>query len=219
VNARAFLLLALLCGGATNVWALDDDESFSNYESIVSELKASAEDYKPVHEEPDWAAVALHGGLGLTATYVNIDIPSFGVTSSGLLKGFEAHIGFNMFTRNARLEAAFRNYAHDGISSSMQADMREIETTLVFLPHLQDKLLLRMGAGISERFIEVQGRTPAGEFHKSSSAPNYSLMLGFERGISKSVAIGPDFSHHAPLDASSFSKSSWDASFRLNATF
>lgn len=219
MNGKAFLLLGLLITSGTYVWAYEDDESFSNYESIVSELKTSAEDTPIVREEIDWDAVAMHGGLGVVASYVNLEMPEMNRSSSGVLKGFEAHFGFNLFKKEARGEAIFRNYAHDGMSNRVAADMRELELRIVFLPVLKDKMLLRMGGGLSQRFVDILIRDPGFETRRSWSTPHYSLLLGFERKVAKTVSLGPDFSHHAPLDASSYSKSSWDASFRLNATF
>lgn len=220
MKKTAFITLAFLAIGTTNVWAFDDDESFTSYDAIISELKTDADAYRPVSETVDWDAVAMHGGLGFTASFVNLEMGNIGVNqASGLLKGFEAHVGFNTFSRKGRIEAAFRNFAHDALSNTVNADMRELEGRIVFLPVLSDKSLLRMGGGLSQRFFDVNARLPGGEVHRSWSTPYYSLILGFERKVAKTVSVGPDFSHHAPLDASSYSKTAWDASFRLNATF
>lgn len=213
MKAFALVILAAL---ATNVWAQEDD-SYTNYDALVNELKSSAEDYTPVSKEPP--PMNLEGGLGITASYVSFEMPGVGVNSSGLLKGFAAHIATSPFGKDVRFEGAFRNFAHDGLSNDTAADMRELEGSVVFLPVLQDKMTLRMGAGLSERFFDVRVRLPGQEVEKSWATPYYSLLLGFERKVAKTVSVGPDLAHHAPLDASSYSKSSWDASFRLNATF
>ena len=211
------IALVFLCGFATNVWAFDEDDSYTNYESLVSELKTSAEGYQPVREEP--APVNLQGGLGIATSYVTVEMPRIGLNSSGLLKGFVAHIATSPLGKDLRFEAAFRNFAHDALSNQAAADLRELEASAVFLPVLSDKMVLRMGAGLSERFFDVRVRQPGQEVRESWATPYYSLLLGFERKVAKTVAVGPDFAHRAPLDASSYSKSSWDASFRLNATF
>lgn len=210
------ILLVILSGLATNVWA-DEDDSYTNYDALVNELKSSAEDYQPMRPAPA-ATLDIQGGLGITASYVSLEMPGI-VNSSGLLKGFVAHVAATPFGKDVRLEAAFRNFAHDGLSNQAAADLRELETSVVFLPVLQDKMNLRMGAGLSERFFDVRVRQTGQEIQKSWATPYYSLMLGFERKVAKTVSVGPDLAHHAPLDASSYSKSSWDASFRLNATF
>lgn len=211
------LILFVVCG-ATNVWA-DDDGSFVNYEAIVNDLKASADQPLPHEEKTQWDDVAIQGGLGLATSYVSFDSPALGQNASGLMKGFEAHVGMNLFSRNARAEATFRNFAQDGINNAVHAGMRELEASVVFLPILQDKTLLRMGGGLSERFLDIQSHVFGRWVQDSSTTPFYSILLGFEHKIAKDVSVGPDFAHHASLDSSSFNKSSWDASFRLNATF
>jgi hypothetical protein len=197
----------------------DEDGSFVNYEAIVNDLKASASESVPPVKDIGWEDVAIHGGLGLATSYVSFDSPTLNEEASGLMKGFEAHVGVNLFSRDARAEATFRNFAQDGINSRVHASMRELEASVIFLPTLADKTLLRMGGGLSERFMDIQSHALGGWVQQSSTTPFYSILLGFERKISKDVSVGPDFAHHASLDSSSFNKSSWDASFRLNATF
>lgn len=217
---RLLTITALALGlHATNVWAQEDEDSFTNYESIVAELKTSADEPVKVETRARPLNLKLQGGLGLTASFVSLELDRLNTKSSGVLKGFEAHIGTEFLTRTARAEAVFRNFAHDALSNNVAADLRELEARLVFLPELAEQSVLRMGAGVSERFIDVRARRSDGEVQTSWATPYYSLLLGFEYKLARNVAVGPDLAHHASLDASSDSKSSWDASFRLNATF
>ena len=209
-------LIAMLFTSGTLVWAIEDD-SYTSYDAIVGDLKASADTptlKAPVREELNWDEVAIQGGLGLTASMITFAGPD-NIRGSGLLKGFEAHAGFNLFSKVARGEAAFRNFGSESVSGSTNAVMREIEARIVFLPVVNDQTVLRMGAGLAGRFLSLHA--PQGAL--SENTPFYSLLLGFERKFAKNLAVGPELSHHAALDASSFDKSSWDASLRLNATF
>lgn len=202
--------------GATNVWAEEQTESFVHYDSIVNELKASADqDLKAEHEETNYIDSGWHGGLAFAGTYVSILVPESEVPASGLLKGFEANGGVSLGYKVARAELAVRNFATDTISNSIQAQVREAEARLVFTPALTDDTVLRMGMGVAERYMHIWTQNSS----YASLTPFYSLMVGCEKRIAPTVSIGPDFSYHSSLDASSFDKSSWDASFRLNATF
>jgi hypothetical protein len=218
MNRKAWLLVALMGAYATNVLA-DDDGSYVNYESIVNELKASAEQDAAPMPAMNWDEVAIHGGLGLTGSYASFGSPSLGRDVTGFLKGFEVHAGVNLFTRDARAEAVFRNFGNESVNNSVRTGLHEFELRLVFLPMLKEGWLMRMGTGLSERYLNVSSRVNGAWREDSSSTPFYSILLGFEHRIAKEVSIGPDFAHRASLDSGSMDKSSWDASFRLNATF
>jgi hypothetical protein len=214
---RLGLGLGLIFFGTTNVLAMDDD-SFANYESIVNDLRASADTAEtPPRLETDWDEVAIHGGLGATLSYVHVQSPFDGATGTGLMKGFEGHVGFNLFTRISRGELLFRNFSPETLSRDMQVDMNEFELRLVFLPRLRDRLLLRMGTGLSARHVNVESRDQSGVISQSHVVS--SILVGLERNIAREVSLGPDVTYRTPIRSGSVEKSSWDASFRLNATF
>ncbi len=212
-NRLPKLLLAAIVFTATNVWA-QDEESFTNYEAIVNELKASA-DYEPPRTEPDlnWDEVALQGGMSIVTSFVNINAPGSG-SGSGMLKGFEAHAGANLFTRQVRGEIAFRTFAPEDLSGGLHVNLRELETRLIFLPVLADKMLLRMGFGFTARYMDLDAKT----FHGSETTPASALILGFEHKLSRAVSVGPDIAYRSAL-SDTFDKSAWDAAIRLNASF
>jgi len=215
VKFQSLLLLMPLLLCATKVVA-DEDDSYSNYDSIVSELRDTAERAGRVQEPVDWDAVALHGAMAVTGSYISVAVPEKGLSGEGLLKGFELQAGFNLFSRLARGEVLFRNFNQDTLSNNLQASFHEFEGRIVFLPVLADRTLLRMGGGLSLRSIDVRS-TEVYRDHELRSY--YSLLVGFEKKIAKTISVGPDFTRHASMDTSSVNKSSWDASFRLNATF
>ena len=195
-----------------------DGDSFTTYDSIVNELKSDADiDLKPKHEKMDWESVAISGSLGVTGALV--DVPNVGGPGnggSGFLKGFEAAIGANTFSKQARAELAFRNYAGEKLSGRIHADMREFEARMIFLPPLRDDTRVRMGMGLSERILNA---TPERGKSVDRSGMYYSLLVGLEHQVSTAVSVGPDLAYRDSLNNRNDRKSSWDASFRLNANF
>ena len=201
---------------ATNVWA-DEDGSYVNYDSIVNELKADAEDVpSPTPDPLGWEEVALHGGMSIATAFLSVTAPN-GATGTGMLKGFEAHAGANLFSRQARAEIAFRSFAPEDFGK-VHVDLREIEARLMFLPVLRDKMLLRMGFGLAARYMDIDGRQGGNTVHSEATTPSSALIIGFEKQLSPAVSVGPDLAYRSAL-TDSFDKSSWDAAIRLNATF
>lgn len=212
------LAIIALVMGSTNVLAEEDDESFVGYDSIVNELKASSEYDEPVTDANAWEDVALHAGAGIVTTYVRLTSPE-GQYGAGLMKGIEAHLGANIFTRQARAELLFRNYAEEPLSSTLAADLKEFELRLVYLPYVQDKMHLRVAGGFSARYMDVSTRTASGTKEHSISTPATALMIGFERKVSPTLSVGPDVTYRSAMVSDTFDKSAWDASINLNATF
>ncbi len=208
--------LALLMG-STNVLAEDDDESYVGFDSLVSELTAKAQDPVPV-DSSDWEDVALHAGVGIVTSYISIRSPE-GEAGAGIMKGIEAHFGANLFSKRLRAEVLFRNYAAESLTSSLTADLKEFELRAVYLPYLRDRMRMRIGAGFSARYMDVDTRTATVSADHSRSTPSASFLLGFERKITSSVAIGPDLTYRSAIVSETYDKSAWDASLNLNATF
>lgn len=217
---RIFVMIAVVLS-STIVRAEEDEESYTSYDSIVAQLQTAADaDDKPVAQDMNWDEVAIHGGAGFTMSYTSVRAPE-GTLGTGVMKGFEAHFGMNLFSRKARMEGLFRNFAQEQLSSNITADCKEFEFRGVFLPAgLPDKMKLRFGMGLAARYMDISSKTQSGRYvtHKAST-PATTFLIGFERKIAPSVAIGPDISYRSALTSDTFDKSSWDASLRLNATF
>jgi len=212
---RLFLVSILML--TTKVLA-QESESYSHYDDIVAELKASAEDpVPPAANRLEWDDVAMHGGIGLASSYTHLIFPMAGgvMETSGLLMGFELHGGMNLFSRVARLEVAFRNFPQKQITPEVAVKAKDYEGRLLFVPQIFTRTSLRMGTGLSLHEVNVSSLD--GTY--SERPWRYSVLLGLERKVAESVSLGPDFSYRAPLASATFEKSSWDASFRLNATF
>jgi hypothetical protein len=215
-NQVSILLIASAAAFTTNVWGTEDG-SYTNYDAIVNELKASADEHE-APQEPDlnWDEVALQGGLSFVVSSPSVSIPSpeGRLTANSLfLKGFEAHVGANLFSKRVRGEVAFRNFVPEDFGSTM-AKLRELQARLMFLPPIQDKNYLRMGFGLSVRNMDVT----IGDYSASTTTPAASLILGFEHKFTHTISVGPDIAYYSPLNDSS-DKSSFDGAIRLNASF
>lgn len=203
---------------STNVWA-DEDGSYTSYDEIVNQLKASADaPSRPAVEVYQWDDVALHGGVGLATSWVSPQTPTGG-PASGLLKGVEFNVGMNLFTRQLRAEGAFSTYTQSELNAENKADLQEFELRLIFMPKIQDNLSLRVGMGLTTRYMTLAALTGNQWQNYSASTPGSLLLLGFERKISQNIALGPDIAYHSAFVSDTFDKTAVNASFHLNATF
>lgn len=213
-----FLTLAMMMSTTYVEAEEDDDSSYVNYDSLVSELKASAEEPAQPAPSTDWEDVAIHLGAGIVTSFVDVTSPE-GINGAGVLKGFEAHAGANLFSKKARAEMLFRNYASEPLSTTLSAHLREFELRLVFIPLVRDKMRIRAGAGFAARYMDLRTRSFGQIRDHSVSTPASTFMVGFERKLTPSVTVGPDLSYRSAVISETFDKSAWDASLRINATF
>ena len=211
VTALGLLFLSL---SSTYIRAEEDGESFVHFESLVTELRQSADAPTTKRQDTSWEEVALHAGAGLTSSLINVTAPS-GDRGTGLLKGLELFIGANLFTRVARAELLFRNYASEPLAPTLRADLREFELRFVYLPYFRDRMRLRLSAGLAARDMDLS--TP-GRRHVMST-PASSFAIGFERQLTPSVAISPGLAYRSAIISETFDKRSVDASVNLHATF
>jgi hypothetical protein len=214
VCLTAFALLS------TNVWA-DNDDSFVSYDAIVDELRASAD--KPDRPEPtthelNWEDVSLHAGVALNTSLVSFHLPD-GVAGSGLFKGLQLIAGMNLFSRKLRAEGAYTMFQHEELDQNMKGDLKEVDLRLVYLPASSKDMTIRVGAGLAARYMDVKTIGARADTTYSAATPSSLLLVGLERRLTPAIAVGPDLSYRSSLVANTFDKSSWDASFRLNATF
>ncbi|MGE4133954.1 MAG: hypothetical protein AB7F86_20120 [Bdellovibrionales bacterium] len=212
-----WMMVSSLLFAAAVSWA-EDEDSYTNYDSIVADLRAAAETPAPVQDDFSWDKVAIQGGLGFATSYVHVQTDE-GFTGSGLMKGISAHLGLNLFTPKARAEIEFRRFGQESMSSNFSGDLKEFELRVVFLPVLQDKMTLRMGTGISARYMNIDTRVDSKWRSHRQSTPSSSLMMGLERKVTKTVSVGPDITYRSALISDTFDKRAWDAALRLNATF
>lgn len=195
------------------------DDSYTSYDDLVSDLRTQADDVSPLTKDPvDWNEVALHGAVGLATSYITVESPD-GITGTGLLKGFEANAGANLFSRKARGEAVFRSFAKESLDNDLYAELRELEGRIVFLPELDRQTTLRMGAGLSFRYMDLSARKFGRWSHYETSTPSSGLLLGLERRVAKTVTVGPDLAYRSAMRKDTFDRSSWNAALRLNAQF
>lgn len=211
-----FSLIVLVAFSATNVWA-EDDGSFTNYDTIVNELKADAEyNPEPVRDELGWDEVAISGGMALATSFISITAPN-GATGGGMLNGFELFTGANLFSKKARGEIGIRSFA-PGEFGRVNVNLRELEARLIFLPVLGERLTMRMGIGLTARYMDIDGQANGVSVRSEATTPASAVILGLERKLSRAISIGPDLAYRSSLTAS-FDKSAWDAAIRLKATF
>lgn len=196
--------------------AQEDPDSFKQYNSIVSDLKSS------LGEQPQDLSLdnrpRLHAGVAIAGSYLSIVTPN-GSRVSGLLKGFEGHIGMDLLSSDMTLEGSLRIYAAEDLSSRLTADMKEADIKLVYNMHMLNQNSLRIGGGFSTRFLSLKGFAYGSDTTVNDTSPSLMLLIGYQKRLSPNLSVGPDLSYRTALSTDSVAKTTVDGTLRMNATF
>jgi hypothetical protein len=193
-------------------------EEDSKFESVVADSKASLIDEKPgAHESDPLESVQLEAGGSLVGSYVTIAAPGL-PGGSVALKGFDFHLGIELFNPHWLTEGSFRSFGSESVAQNFAASLQEFDLKLVYKSDLQKRMQLRFGLGMSARYLKMMD-SRNGYSEINDQTPALVGILGIERMLTSKVSLGPDISYRAPLVQETSERGSIDASLRLNFLF
>lgn len=195
-----------------NSAALVEDEL--DYDSIVSELKASSRTALPTEVDP-FDNIAIYGALGLTSTLLNV-APELGSTKSGLLTGFEAGFGIDLFSSSWQAEGAVRSFNEDRLSSTMKVSLKEFDLKFMHTSPLTNRLKLRIGGGLAARYMRVE----SSESLKSRyTTPASIIDVELKAQVTKILAIRTDISIRNSLISETIDRSAIQGALKMDFQF
>lgn len=214
MKKHTHLVLSLFLGLTLNAYAEDDDAGLG-YDGILNELSSSADEADPDYDP--FNDVMIHGGFGLTSTYVNVAPPT-GSRRSGVLSGFEAAFGIDLFSRNWMAEGGVRSFSSDRIGSNSRAGLREFDLKLIYKGNLSRRLIWRGGLGLAARYLKYSAPDlPAGRMEQTT--PSWIFLTGFDVPLNRTFSVGAEVAMRTPMIQETIDRSAVDAGFRFATHF
>jgi hypothetical protein len=215
----AICLSVFLTFGAFAQEEEEKNNSFTHWDQIVNDLKASIKEETPaVKTSYGMDDLQISAGMDLSFAYLSVSgDPRF--EGSGLLKGVGLSFGIDLFDPEIQAEGSFRNYSSEALSKDLHAEMREFELKLVNSKRFSYGTRLRLGLGIAARSLDLKARTREGTFTKTESSPSAVFTVGFGRTFGRNLFIGPDVSYRTAIAGDDFHQSSLDIHLKANALF
>lgn len=185
-----------------------------DYDSIVSELKASSRTSIPSEVDP-FDSIAIYGALGLTSTLLNV-APELGSSKSGLLTGFEAGFGIDLFTPAWQAEGTVRSFNEDRLSSTMKVSLKEFDLKFMHTSPISNRLKLRIGGGLAARYM----RLDSPETLKSRyTTPASIIDVELKAQVTKILAIRTDISIRNSLISETVDRSAIQGALKMDFQF
>ncbi len=202
----------------TPLKAQTSEESFSNYESIISELNNSNTTKNlPVAHDP-FAEIQIHAGVGFTTSLLSVDSldQRYHV---GFLNGFEAHIGIDLFSPRWMAEGAIRRFSQGELDKTVTALLHEFELKIIYqsVPHQSWHLLY--GLGLAGRFLTLKSSLGQTDLNNQYSTPASLISLGIENLLTRELSLSAVMGYRTALISETVDRSSFDATLKLNAHF
>lgn len=201
-----------------SAWAQSDqDNSFFNYESIVSELSSSKTQSNPSNYDP-FADVRIHAGVGLVSSLISLQTFD-GDRFSGFQNGFEANLGIDLFSPLWMAEGAIRRYSVSELDRSTSSALHEFNLKIIYRTPASRSLKLHFGFGLAARFLELKRKIQNQVQNEEHSTPSSILSIGLESPLSRELSLGVELGYRSAMVRDTIDRSAMDASLKLAAHF
>ncbi len=190
--------------------------NYESYDEIVSKLSAY-EDRKLTDNQAYRSEIRTfsraHIGLGVAQSFFDADATALrsGMQNQG---GLIINLGVDVMNHNWGLEGSYANFGTQNTSNS-QIKLREFTIKGLYKPPLNKTWSLRMGLGVSSRFLDISNP----QTNVSYKTPSGLLLFGLDSYISKFISVGADFSFKTAMINDTIDKNSVDLAFRVDTHF
>lgn len=219
MKTKKLIILVVLILTSHLSWASTEDEEWVSYDSIISELSSSKSSTpNPSASGDPFANVLLHAGVGLATSYVFVS-PQEGPRIYGFLRGMEANLGIDLFSRNWMAEGSVRTFGSEEFRQDQEVSLKEFDLKVVYQNALSRKLGFKFSTGLAARYLNYKFRTPNGFEEQNYSTPSALIGMGLKAHITPMVSVGTGIGYRWALIDETIDESAVDANLRLDAHF
>ncbi len=189
---------------------------YEGYDEIVNKLSAYSK--KDLRDNQAYRSEIrtyskVHLGLGLSQTFFDADAAGFDSrmqNQGGLL----INVGVDVLNQNWGIEGSYSNFGTANNNNS-QIQLKEFSLKGLYKPSINKTWSMRMGLGISSRFLDISNPTT----NESYKTPSALFLFGVESYISQMISVGTDLGFKAAMIDDTIDKNSVDLSFRIDTHF
>ncbi len=221
--------LSLLPSLARAQQAVDMDENYISYDSIVEDLtkrsnnsaearsSANRRYLKSSNNDP-FENVWIHAGVGLVQSAQGLSLPN-GQEAIMSGRGIQATLGIDILNPSIAAEGSMRSFGETEDQAS-KISLKEFDLKLVVKNRslggtTPSKLQLKAAAGLSARYMTVKTLTETFDM----TTPASIVSLGGDLYLSDRLSLGIDISARNAVVSETFDRMSYDGTLRLDTHF
>lgn len=217
----ALLCLSLAPSPSVGSEVVDDEEQLVPFQEIVRELgRAESQAGRSTlrqglrsTESDPFADIWIHSGVGFVQSAQTVTLPN-GSNTNIANRGVQVALGIDLFNPQWAAEGTVRSMT-DEDALNFRAQLQEFDLKLLYRPLFADSSRMRIGAGVSGRYLTLQAQSLTFD----SVTPSSVLTFGADFYLTSQVSLGVDLGYRAALVTDTFDRSSFDGTVRLDAHF
>ena len=211
-----FALFITLLTQSSSAAVMEDERDQLGYDAIINELNREAErpylkgKMSSSRGADPFDTILFHGGLGMATLMQSVSFDDGRSVYLGQ-KGIQASFGIDLFSANWMAEGTARTF-NESEDVPQKVSLQEFELKIMFKERLARQLGLRLGGGLSARYMNLHR---AGET-RTYTTPSGLASLGFDIFINDKVSFGADLNGRSAMITDTPDKNSIDATLRVD---
>ena len=186
------------------------------YDSIVKELSKSRAKTGPLSHPLE--NIKFHGGVGFVSSFVFVE-PLGQESASGFMRGFQASLGIDLFSKKWSAETAIRSFGTTELEEEFQANLQEFDLKVVYRTPISQLFDFRLGGGLAARYLEITLRRDGVIQTEKFTTPSSVFLTGLDAVVSDTVTIGAEVAYRSSMIDETADRKAIDASLRVDAHF
>ncbi len=208
----------------TYALAEEEDGNLINFDQILTRLNRTETKQNFIDDSDPFKNVLIHAGVSLISSNISI-LPENGKEFTSFIRGIEASLGIDLFSKNWSAEGAVRSFAKQENNKALYS-LKEFDLRIVYRNHLAGRTKWRAGLGMAARYLNYSAKEQGVALAEASiseeikyTTPASILFVGVEGYLNSSLSIGADISYRSSLIDETADKNTLEASIRLDTHF
>lgn len=220
-------LISLLLTPCLALASIDsfDEEPMYGYDTIVNELNKEIDNpygnsirgrQQAAQAQPHALdSVWMHFGVGFTSMMQQLSLPNNQVHHVNQ-RGFQASLGIDLLSPNWMAEGITRSFGESSDDQTTKVALKEFELKIHYRNRLSRRLGVRMGGGLSARYMTIRSATT---LPIEYTTPSSVATLGFDFFLNDRLSLGADLSARNTMTGETPDANSYDAALRMDTHF
>jgi hypothetical protein len=215
VKLKALITLVLFALLQSTTFAQDD---YYSYDEIIKSLDKGRVTTKAPPRESSFEKIKMHASVGMIGSYITV-APKAGKLMTGVLNGFDATFGIDLFDPSWVTEFGMRSFNETKMNDkSTSLALREFDLKVVYQPEVTKYLRVRVGGGLAARYLTYDNSSDNSGRQKYTT-PASLIKAGFIARLTDMLSLGVDLSYRSRLIYDNIDQNALDSTIRADISF
>jgi hypothetical protein len=193
-------------------------QDYYSYDEIVKTLDQGRVSTPAKQIENPFDKIKMHAAVGMVGSYITV-APKSGKQMSGVMNGFDATFGIDLFDPQWVTEFGMRSFNEARMNDrTTRLSLREFDLKVVYQPMITRTIRARIGGGLAARYLTYDSSLDNSGMEKYTT-PASILKAGFIAKLTDMLSLGVDLSYRNRLISETIDQNSLDSTIRADLSF